>query len=280
MGQPSTFKKMLLVADKPGLITFQKHLAARWAVDRAGLINLKHPDAIVAGLQAGQEPIELYVYTITHPKFGTYLVDSGISESFRNADNNSDISFIVRKAMNTGALKIEETTHSLASSIPAGISGVFLTHIHLDHIMGLSDLPAKTPIYVGAGDVSMSSFMNIFTQGTTDRLLGSNARLLEWPFSVNGSGEADVIDVFGDGSLWAIHSPGHTPGSTAYLVRSTEGVQLLVGDACHTRWGWNHGVEPGTFSENQQQSVGSLKVLKMLAKQFPAIKVHPGHQSL
>ena len=42
--------------------------------------------------------------------------------------------------------------------------------------------------------------------------------------------------------------PGHTRGSTAYLVRTPQGPVLLTGDACHTRWGWEHDVEPGNFS--------------------------------
>ncbi len=280
LGQPSAYEMMLSVADKPGSITFHKHLAATWAVDRAGVINMQHPKAIAAGVQAGEEPIDLYVYTITHPEFGTFLIDSGISERFRNPADNSDISLIVKSAMNTDELKVVETTRALAAEIPAGIKGVFLTHIHLDHILGLSDLPAETPVYLGAGDATMSSFLNVFTQGSTDRLLGKGARLLEWQYPREGGDGPEVIDIFGDGSLWAIHVPGHTPGSTAYLVRSTSGPQLLTGDACHTRWGWNNGVEPGTFSENLEQSAASLNALELLAKQFPEIKVHPGHQPL
>jgi glyoxylase-like metal-dependent hydrolase (beta-lactamase superfamily II) len=90
----------------------------------------------------------------------------------------------------------------------------------------------------------------------------------------------DLLDVFGDGSLFALHVPGHSPGSTAFLVRTPEGSRLLVGDATHTRWGWNNGVEPETFSSDQPRSVVSLKTLLDLSKQFPTVEVHPGHQSL
>jgi glyoxylase-like metal-dependent hydrolase (beta-lactamase superfamily II) len=88
-----------------------------------------------------------------------------------------------------------------------------------------------------------------------------------------------VIDVFGDGSLWAIQSPGHTPGSTAYLARTTKGPQLMIGDATHTRWGWDNGVEPGTYSEDGPLSVVSLQKLLELSASHPAMTVHPGHQN-
>jgi hypothetical protein len=30
------------------------------------------------------------------------------------------------------------------------------------------------------------------------------------------------------------------------LARTTTGPVLLTGDTCHTRWGWDNSVEPGT----------------------------------
>ena len=122
--------------------------------------------------------------------------------------------------------------------------------------------------------------MNAFSQGTTDRFLPGLGPLREWPFAPDSAGRfSGVLDVFGDGSLWALHVPGHSPGSTAFLVRTPEGPRLLLGDANHTRWGWHNGVEPGTFSNDQPQSALSLKTLLELAKQFPQVEVHPGHQS-
>jgi glyoxylase-like metal-dependent hydrolase (beta-lactamase superfamily II) len=89
-----------------------------------------------------------------------------------------------------------------------------------------------------------------------------------------------VLDVFGDGSLFALHVPGHTRGSTAFLARTLAGPKLLTGDACHTAWGWVHGVEPGSFSTDGPRSVGSLAALRALAAEHPEIEVHLGHQSL
>ena len=67
-------------------------------------------------------------------------------------------------------------------------------------------------------------------------------------------------------------------GSTAYLVRTPTGPKLLVGDASPTRWGWENDVEPGTFSIDGPRSVESLRVLRELAREFPEIEIHLGHQ--
>jgi N-acyl homoserine lactone hydrolase len=87
-----------------------------------------------------------------------------------------------------------------------------------------------------------------------------------------------VLDVFGDGSLWAIWVPGHTPGTIAYLARTLTGPVLLVGDACHTAWGWEHDVEPGSFSVDRAKGAESLARLERFVARHPKIDVRLGHQ--
>jgi glyoxylase-like metal-dependent hydrolase (beta-lactamase superfamily II) len=273
LGVPSQ-REVIVAADNIGPIAFEKRIAATWEVPLSGLLNLEHPKAVAAGIEDRSEPIEVYVYVLRHPSAGTFIVDSGISERFTIEGGNPDLSSIVAMAMKTDLLEVELSTADLAEEL-GGIDGVFLSHIHIDHIMGLSDLAKDTPVYIGPGDASFTAALNAFSQGTTDRLLGVQDQLREWQY-----GGGKVLDVLGDASLFAIHSPGHTPGSTAYLVMSTEGPQLLLGDATHTRWGWENGVEPGTFSADVPQSAESLVWLVNLAAEIPNITVHPGHQSL
>lgn len=259
---------------QPGVIEFEKYAAADWAVTLSGLVNLEHPKAQAAGLEDRLVQIQIFTYSLAHPTQGTYLVDSGLSENFTDSDNNSDISMLIKMAMGMDLLKVHVTTNTLNDQL-GGIDGVFLTHIHLDHIMGLTDLGSDVPVYIGPGDAGAKAPMNAFTKGTTDRLMANVAALLEWQYTETG-----IIDVFGDGSLWAIHSPGHTPGATAYLANTTSGPQLMLGDASHTKWGWDNNVEPGTFSVDAAASVVSLARLKELVTEDPRISAHPGHQAL
>ncbi len=281
LGTPASSEAMFAVVNQPGPIAMEKILAANWMVVRSGLINLDHPAAKKANLQDGDEPIEIYFYVLRHPEFGMYIVDSGLESGFRAPDSSPRLSWLVKTAMKMDTLDVKKTTGEWLAEQSSPLAGVFLTHLHLDHIMGLPDVPADTPVYAGPGETAASQFMNVFSRGTTDRLLGGVGSLREWPFEPDPADRfAGVLDVFGDGSLWALHVPGHTAGSTAFLVRTPSGPELLLGDATHTRWGWENGVEPGTFSLDPQQSAESLKKLLDLAKRFPQMQVHPGHQSL
>jgi len=159
---------------------------------------------------------------------------------------------------------------------------VFFTHLHVDHISGMPDVPASVPLYIGRTEATQLSFQNAFVRGTTMRLLEGKANLQEWPFRLDATSKqlviGDVVDIFGDGSAFAISVPGHTAGSTAYLLRTPKGPVLLTGDTSHTRWGWEHGVEPGSYTADQPTNLKSLLFLKDLVTRHPSIDVRLGHQ--
>lgn len=284
LGSPASSKAMIAKLTTPGPVRFERIIAADWQVDRSGLINLDHPKAKAAGIEAGPEAIQIYMYVLDHPKFGTFIVDSGVGEAFATPGADTGVSFIVEKAMNTSVLDVHRTTRAWIDQLEnegGELAGVFLTHIHLDHVMGLPDIEPGTPVYAGPGEGAAKAFLNMFTQGTLDHFLGSSgAALREWQFTPDPEDRFEgIVDIFGDASVYALHVPGHTPGSTAFLVRSTDGPKLLVGDASHTLFGWENGVESGTFSHDGPRSVGSLERLRTFARENPDVEVHIGHQS-
>ncbi len=90
---------------------------------------------------------------------------------------------------------------------------------------------------------------------------------------------AGVLDVFGDGSLFALYVPGHTAGSTAHLARTVEGPVLFTGDTASTVWGWEHLVEPGTFTADHVQDADAMARLHRLVDEHPTIDLRLGHQA-
>jgi glyoxylase-like metal-dependent hydrolase (beta-lactamase superfamily II) len=280
LGAPVPAAKMEALLDVPGPIEVETVVGATWQVDRGGLINLDHPEAKAAGLRDGLEPIQIYLHVLRHPQRGTYLVDTGVERALRDDPERAVLRGLVAKAMRRDLLHVERDTASVVQA-ERGLAGVLLTHLHLDHLSGLPDVPRGTPIYAGPGETSDRSILNAAVKGTTDRELAGHAPIQEWRFTRDPDGRfAGVLDVFADGSLFAIWVPGHTPGSTAYLARTPAGPVLLVGDTCHTAWGWEHGVEPGTFTRDRKKNAESLARLRALAQAHPGLSVRLGHQRL
>jgi N-acyl homoserine lactone hydrolase len=282
LGKPSSLAEMEKLIDLPGPIDVETVNSADWTVPLEGLLNLKSAAARSANLSDHPEPIHVFAHVLRHPKFGTYLVDTGVSQQLIDDLGGHGVSWLIRVFMPLDKMQVRNGTAQILARSPGGIQGIFFTHLHVDHIAGMPDIPNSVPLYVGRGESTHASFQNIFVQGTTTRLLEGKADLQEWPFRFDEGHNAlvigDVFDVFGDGSAFAISVPGHTPGSTAYVLRTPKGPVLLTGDTAHTRWGWEHGVEPGSYTADQPMNLRSLLLLKDLAGRHPTMDVRFGHQ--
>jgi N-acyl homoserine lactone hydrolase len=268
------------VVDQPGPITVETVVSATWEVDRSGLLDLKDPRARAAHLVDGREPIDLFIHVLHHSRKGVFVVDSGVEHAFAADPGHALISGMTGSMAHLDRMTVRRDMASvLAGEGP--VQGVFLTHLHLDHVLGLRDVPASAPVWVGAGDAEDTSFMNLFEKGVYDAALSGKGPLREIRFTPDPDGAFEGLrDVFGDGSLWAIWVPGHTPGSVAFLARTPTGPVLLTGDACHTAWGWEHGVGPGTFSDDVAKSAESLARLQRFVARHPGVEVRLGHQQL
>ena len=278
-GESGSSQTMEATLDEPGPIEVESVAAASWQVPLEGMLNLEHAKAQAAGLKEGEQPITIYFHALRHPTRGLFIVDTGVEHALVRDPEHALVRGFVAKAAKVDTIKVNVDLKTWLARQPEPLAGVFMTHLHLDHILGLPDVPRGTPVFTGPGEARSQGFMNLFARPITDRALAGHQALAEWQFQPDPAQRfAGVLDVLGDGSLWALHVPGHTPGSTAYLARTPKGPVLLAGDACHTSWGWEHGVEPGTFSKDLPRSAHSLQTLEQLARRHPSLDVRLGHQ--
>jgi glyoxylase-like metal-dependent hydrolase (beta-lactamase superfamily II) len=278
-GKHSSSAEMERLLDQPGPIQLETINSANWSVPLAGLVNLKSTEAVQAGLKDKDEPIQVYTHLLRHPQFGNYIVDTGVSQKLVDDPGKVGVNWLIQKVMHTEKIQIKKSTAEILQGIDGKLSGVFFTHMHIDHISGMPDIANYVTLYVGATESTETNFKNMFVRGATDQLLKDKQPLQEWHFNPDPQNKFDgIIDVFADGSVFAISVPGHTSGSVAFLIRTTNGPVLLTGDTSHTRWGWEQSVEPGDFTENHERNLKNLKRLKELAANHPQIVVRLGHQ--
>jgi len=279
MGKSCSSDEMERLIDQPGPIALQTINSADWSASLAGLLNLNNPAAKQTGIDDRDESIHIYAHLLQHPRYGNFLVDTGVSQKLIHDPGKAGLNWVIQKAMHLDKMRVNKSTGEILDGIHGRLSGVFISHLHIDHIAGMPDIPADVPLYIGASESTHTAFKHVFVRGATDQLLSNKQPLQEWPFQADPQHRFEsIVDVFADGSLFAISVPGHTSGSVAFLIRTTHGPVLLSGDTCITRWGWEHTVEPGDFTDDHESNLLNLQRLKSLVARHPQIEVRLGHQ--
>ena len=272
IGAPARTSELAASLTRPGITTFQRVRFARWTGGRGAFIDRDDPRTVA--VPKGDEEAAVYAYVVDHPRFGRVLIDSGVS-----ADLDRRLNWVMRRGVHDLDIQIDRTTDQwLAGQVPPG--AVFLTHLHFDHIGDLIDLAAATPVYVGPGEAQARSRLNLLLGSPADAILKGFGPLRAWAFQPDPDGAFEgVLDVFGDGSVWAIQVPGHSAGSTAYLVNAVDGPKLVVGDAASTRLNWEAGMPQPVPAGARAAAEASADRLRRFAAAHPGVEVFLGHQS-
>jgi glyoxylase-like metal-dependent hydrolase (beta-lactamase superfamily II) len=156
-------------------------------------------------------------FLIVHPR-GTLLWETGLNDAVYDRPGG-------------GGVKHDTIAKSLKSQLaavgyqPKDITYLAISHLHGDHSGNANDYAGSTWIaqkaerdYMFGADLPANIHPNEYAA-----LKKSKTRLIAGDF-----------DVFGDGSVMLILTPGHTPGHQSLLVRLPKtGPVLLTGDLFH-----------------------------------------------
>jgi len=146
---------------------------------------------------------------------------------------------------------------------PAQVTYVGASHYHGDHIGQVASFPGAT-LLIGKADWDV-----LTTNGAPG---AANPKLVE-PWLGGDSKVEPVVgdkDVFGDGSVVMLSTPGHTPGHHSLLVRLKEkGPVLLTGDLAHLEENYENNGVP-SFNTDRADTLASLDRFKNIAKNLGA----------
>jgi len=140
---------------------------------------------------------------------------------------------------------------------PEQIKYVGISHYHADHTGQVASFP-KSTVLIGKGDWDAIA--------APKPILGVNyAPFADW---IKGEGKVEAVpldkDVFGDGSVIMLYTPGHTPGHHSLLVKLPQtGVVILSGDAVHFRENYDKNGAPW-FNHDRAQTLASIERIKQI----------------
>jgi N-acyl homoserine lactone hydrolase len=170
-------------------------------------------------------------YLIKHSQ-GWFLWDTGIPDAVAAMPNGlppADPKAVYWHRSKTLAAQLEQIGVK-----PSDIKAMAVSHTHPDHI----------------GNVEMFPTAMLYVQKAEYDWPGANNEPRFKPSHPVTKLEGDH-DVFGDGSLTILSTPGHTPGHQSLLVKlPNTGAVVLTGDAVHFKSNWeNRGVPSNNFSK-------------------------------
>ena len=187
-------------------------------------------------------------YLIKHTQ-GWFLWDTGIADAVAAMPNGlapADPKAVTWRRPKTLAAQLEQIGVK-----PSDVKTMGVSHTHPDHI----------------GNVEMFPQATLYVQKVEYDWPGTNN---EPRFKPSHPVEllAGDKDVFGDGSVTILSTPGHTPGHQSLLVKLPKtGAVVLSGDAVHFRDNWDNRRVPSMNANKDQSAASMQKIADTLGKE-------------
>ena len=225
-------------------------------VDRAIPLHERNPLA-VTGLFRGKEKqmiLPVSAYLIVHPK-GNVLIDTGWDTKYAH-ERPKQLFGLVDKI---SAPIIEENDGidgKLASVglCPEDIDHVFISHMDFDHTSGLRLVKDAKDIRCSEEEWAACSKFSLRYVDTWTGI----CKVGTFAFQTSSIGPVGrSYDVFGDGTLLLVHTPGHSHGLFSVMIVGHDGYVILGNDAAHLPESFSEHKIPG-FTVNNQLAGKSL----------------------
>jgi len=281
--QPFKIKKSKITSwdeifENPRPITVKTFVTGEVKIPKIGTINPDHPKAGLIEDKLLEIPV--LAHWIHHEKLGDYLIDTGLDNSYQNHPHGN-MNGVLAKLFIKAKIEVDEYYQAENQNIghhvkenKIKLKGVFFTHLHSDHIAGTRELPKNIHYMIGKGE----KYHEYWPFFYSDHLKGVEI-LHEIDFK-NGNDMpflGKCVDIFGDGSLWALSTPGHSKGHMSFLINSEKSPILIAGDVCFIKSNFEKGIGPSSYTEDIKVNQQSLDKIIEFKKRYPQVKVLCGH---
>jgi len=224
--------------------------------------------------------IPVPAFLVEHPGAGPILIDTGLHPSVAvdPKQNFGRLLAYYYRGLKMNAEQAAPAQLRARGLDAADVRFVLMTHMHVDHASAISEFPEATFVLskqefdaVTDGRVTDGYVKRQYDFGFDYRAFDFDSRGTE-SFATFGRS----FDLFGDGSVRAVFTPGHTHGHTSYVLRLREREVLIACDAAYTERTLSESVLPYKMAD-EHHFRRSLKEIQRYRERTPGALIIPGH---
>lgn len=234
--------------------------------------------------QASEWDATTSVLLVRHPR-GDLLIDTGMSPHAEEEarEQSGWAQFVFHQTAGRNERRGDLRTLLERAGVHQ-LSGVILSHIHPDHAGGVALIP-DVPVWVAPEEAAFVRGAKVtHAQAVVPALARAlEPRMKEIPFAERAYATyGRSWDVFGDGTVVVVPTPGHTPGSVATFLNLGNRRLVHVGDLINLQESVRRGAPKSWLMRlltDEDQAATSAEVAKLaeLQRVDPALWILPAH---
>ena len=216
--------------------------------------------------------VPVSTYLIEHPK-GLILVDTGWHEDIRwnQKKHLGSLAYSMFQGELPVGESIAEQLHALGIN-SADIDIVLLSHLHSDHVSGLKHVKDAKRFLTSELEWKAAHKRIGYIKSMWQDMPIETFHFTDIPFGPYKKG----YDLFGDESLYLVHTPGHSDGLISILIKMPKGWLLLASDVGYAEKSWQEMILPGLTTDEKAANL-SLKWVKDFANRENCLRVIANH---
>lgn len=180
-------------------------------------------------------------YLIEHPK-GKILIDTGWHEDIRT-DSKKHLGWLP-SSMFKGELPVGESVQERLEHMNLSsneLDYVILTHLHADHVSGVKHVAKAKKILTSDVEWQAAQRGLGYVKSMWEGVPVETFRFHDISFGPFERG----YDLFNDGSILLVHTPGHSKGQVSVMISTEGGWVLLASDVGYSEKSWKQQILPG-----------------------------------
>jgi glyoxylase-like metal-dependent hydrolase (beta-lactamase superfamily II) len=226
------------------------------------------------------ELLPIVAFLVEHPGAGPFLIDTGFHPSVA-VDPKQSLGPFFGRAWNV-QMKPEQ-------AIPAQLRArgmdarelplVVMTHLHLDHASAISEFTGARFV-LGQGEWAAMHGPRPTFNGYVRKHVAHAVDFLEVPYDApevdSYSTFARSFDLFADGSVRLVYTPGHSRGHQSLILRLRDREALITGDAIYYLETLENE-KRGFAMADEHLWRRSLREIQLYKREHPDALIIPGH---